>query len=299
MKLPTFIISVFFTGFLGLSFASANTVKLNDAIKSNMISASIHGNGNSTHYLEPVVLELANNGGTAVSILIENGDMFIPADSNKQNIVVTSSELIVLQPKTKKAIPVKGMCTEHNNASGDESTVYTFKPVANEKLKKLAKFISEKKYQSTAAQYAVWSLMDDDDINSIYSSDSTEENDLKKFMASLTGKTFAVISKKDYKTNYYAPPKEKVGGNFEYSFTQAQDIQIAMFDKNGILVRELFNQKKVPAGTHKLNFEYDSSVYTDDVYYFKLIVGNEVMVNRKWDVQAMRDSFKKKLENRE
>lgn len=63
-----------------------------------------------------------------------------------------------------------------------------------------------------------------------YSSDSTK-NGLKKFMASLTGKTFTIKSKKDYKTNYYAPPKEKVGGNFEYSFTKPQDIQIAMFDK--------------------------------------------------------------------
>ena len=75
MKQPIFILTIFFSGLLGLSKVSANTVKLNDALKSNQVSANIHGNGSSTHYLEPVVLELANNGGTAVSILIENGDM--------------------------------------------------------------------------------------------------------------------------------------------------------------------------------------------------------------------------------
>ena len=290
-----------FTGILILTFsppAIAVTLKLNEALKSKKVNCVIHGNSSSTHYLEPVVLEVSNTSNELVSIAVEDGDMFIPSDSNLQNIVVTSSQVLVLQPKSTKTVNIKGMCTEHTDGSGNSSTIYSFLPSNNEKLKKLSAFINEKKYQSSAAQYAVWSLMDNNDINSIYSSDSTEENDLKKFMASLTGKTFVVRSK-DYRYNYYEPPKEKVGGMFEYSFTQAQDIQIAMFDKNGILVRELFNQKKVPAGTHKLNFEYDSSVYTDDVYFFKLIVGDEVMVNRKWDAQVMRDSFKKKIENRE
>ena len=271
---------------------------LNEVIQTKKVNCFIYGNSSSTHYLEPVILELVNNTNEMISINLENGDMFIPSDSDKQNIVITQNELIILNPKQKQNIKIKGMCTESGNASGNGETVYTFKNYNDTKLKKLADFIGSKHYQSSAAQYAVWSLMNNEDINTVYSSDSTEEMELKRFMAALTGKTFAVKTK-DYRYNYYTPPKEKVGGNFEYSFSKTQDIQIAMFDKNGILIRELFNQKNVPAGNHKLNFEYDSSVYTDDVYYFKLIVGNEIMVNRKWDAQAMRDSFKKKIENRE
>ncbi|MFN8238167.1 MAG: hypothetical protein U0T77_08365 [Chitinophagales bacterium] len=116
-------------------------------------------------------------------------------------------------------------------------------------------------------------------------------------MASLTGKTYQ-LKTNDYRYNYYSPPREKVGGNFEYNFSKPQDVQIAMFDKNGILVRELFNQKKVAPGEHKMNFEFDSSVYTDDVYYFKLIAMNEVLVSEKWDIQAIRDSFKQKVQDR-
>ncbi len=276
----------------------ADGIKLNEAIQLKKINCLVHGNSSSTHYLEPIVLELTNNSAETVAINIDNGDLFIPLDSNKQNIVVTENEMLVLKPKEKQTFKIKGMCIESGDGSGKDETIYTYKSGNNDKLKKLAAFIASKKYQTSTAQYAVWSLMNNDDINSIYGADSTEENDLKKFMANLTGKTFVVRSK-DYKYNYYEPPKEKVGGNFEYSFTQAQDIQIAMFDENGILVRELFNKKNVPAGTHKLNFEYDSSVYTDAVYYFKLIVGNEVLVSRKWNAQAMRDAFKNKIENRQ
>lgn len=276
----------------------AAPVKLNDAVMKQKVTCYIHGNAASTHYLEPVVVELTNKSNESINVAIENGDMFIPADAAKQNIVVTSPLVVALQPGQKAELKVKGMCTEQSDAAGNEQTIYSYQPGNNDTLRKLAAFISEKQYQTSAAQYAVWSLMDKGDLNGIFAADTAEENNLKRFMAKLTGKTFA-LTNKDYRTSYYAPPKERVGGNFEYSFTKAQDIQIAMFDANGILVRELFNQKKVPAGTHKLNFEYDSSVYTDDIYYFKLIVGNEVMVNRKWDAGAMREHFKQQLQNRD
>lgn len=279
------------------NFIDANNIKLNDAIKTKKINCLIRGNSSSTHYLEPIVLELTNISAETQSINIETGDVFIPTDSNKQNIVVTQNDIIVLYPKQRKMINVKGMCMERSDGSGDNETVYNYVVGNNNNLKKLSDFIAQKKYQSSTAQYAVWTLMNNDDINFIYGSDTTEENELKRYVASLTGKTYA-IKTKDYRYNYYTPPREKVGGNFEFSFSIPQDIQIAMFDKNGILVRELYNQKKVPAGEHKLQFEYDSSVYTDAVYYFKLIVDNEVILNRKWDAQTMRDAFKNKIENK-
>ena len=224
--------------------------------------------------------------------------MFVPTDTNKQNIVVTNQEIFVLKPLEKKTLKIKGMCTEQNNGAGNNETVYNLQANNNKNLKQLSEFIQAKKYQTSAAQYAVWSLMDNTDLNSIYSADSTEEKDLKKYMASLTGKTYELVNN-NYRYNYYAPPKEKVGGKYEYNFSKSQDVQIAMFDKNGILVRELFNQKNVPAGKHTFNFEFDSDVYTDDVYYFKLIALNDVLVNQKWSIKEIRDEFKQKIQNRQ
>lgn len=279
-------------------FASATTLSLYEAMIQKKVDCTFRGNGSSTHYLEPVLMEISNLSAEPLTVMINSGDEFIPSDTNQQNLVVTKNEMVILKSKEIKTLKLHGMCTEQSDRSGNSESIYSYQPAKNEPLKKLASFINTKNYQSSAAQYAVWSLVNDEDINSIFSSDSTEEKELKQFVANLTGKTFAVKSK-DYRYNYYAPPKERTGGNFEYSFSQPQNIQIAMFDKNGILVRELFNQKKVPSGAHRLKFEFDSSVYTDDVYYFKLIVENEVLVSRKWDAQAMRDSFKNKFENRE
>lgn len=276
----------------------AKTISFGEALVNKKITYTARGNSNSTHYLEPIILEITNNSNEIFNINIENGDEFFPTDTNIQNIVITEPNLIVLQPKEKQSVKLKGMCTERYNSGGNKETIYTFSPNKNEQLTKLANFISTKKYQTSAAQYAVWSLMNNYDLNSIYAADSIEENNLKKFMASLTGKTYA-IKTKDYKYNYYAPPREKVGGNFEFNFSKSKDVQVAMFNENGILVRELYNEKKVPAGNHKINFEYDSSVYTDAVYYFKLIAGNEILINQEWNAQTLRDRFKKKMEKHE
>lgn len=272
--------------------ASQNLV---DAIKNKSVKCVVRGNSESTHYLEPIIATITNTSSQQITLQINDGDMFIPTDTNKQNIVVTNQEIFVLKPQEKKSLKIKGMCTERNNAAGNNETVYNLEPNKNKNLKKLGEFIQSKKYQTSAAQYAVWSLMDNSDLNAIYSSDSTEEMELKKYMASLTGKTFELMNS-NYRHSYYAPPKEKVGGKYEYNFSKKQDVQIAMFDKNGILVRELFNQKDVPAGQHTFNFEFDSSVYTDDIYYFKLIALNDVLVNQKWNIKDIRDKFKQKIQ---
>jgi hypothetical protein len=72
-------------------------------------------------------------------------------------------------------------------------------------------------------------------------------------------------------------------GEINYSFTQMKDIQIAMFDSRGILVRELVNKKKVPPGRYTQTYQFDSSVYPDDVYDIKLIMNNEITMSHKWD----------------
>lgn len=288
------LISLLMIAYIYQQCVFATPIHLTEAIKTKAVSAVIRYNPTGTHYTEPLLLELTNNSNSTVNISIENGDIFIPNETVRQNIVATKAYLFTLLPAQKKTSKIKGMCIEQNDAAGAASTLYTITKGKNDTLKKLATFIAEKNYQTSAAQFAVWAFIDRNDVNNIYSSDSAEENDLKKFIAKLTGKSYTIKSN-DYTTNYYAPPKEKVGGNFEYNFSKTSDVQIAMFNKNGILVRELFNQKQVQPGIHKFNFAYDASVYTDDIYYFKLITNNEVFMSQKWNAGEMRERFKQRV----
>ncbi|MCB0508780.1 MAG: hypothetical protein R2739_07290 [Chitinophagales bacterium] len=291
----------YFPLFLILISSSLETfckaIPLQDAIVKKMVHCTITGNDASIHYLEPIIIAVENKGNQTLQLTINSGDLFIPNDEKRQNIIATQAELIVLKPNEKIQKKIRGMCTEQSDMSGNSSIHYSIRPSKNDTLTELANFIAANKFQSAAGQLAVWTIADNSDINTVFSADSTEQEILKKYLAQLTGKTFAVKTN-DYKTNYYAPPKSKVSGSIEFNFLDTKDVQVAMFNENGILVREIYNQKNIPPGKHTFQFSYDGSIYTDDIYHIKLIAGMDVMVDRVWDVKAMRDALIKKIEDK-
>jgi hypothetical protein len=279
---------------------STSSLNLLTAIQQKSVIADIHGNAKSTHYYEPVKMDISNNTGKELTIQIANGDLFVPADSDEQNLVVTEENIFTLLPNEKKQITVKAMCTEPNDAAGSETSTYTLHPNSNKQLKDVAAFIQSKKYFTACGQNAIWNIVEDAPIRDIYGADSIEEKNLRSFVSQLSGRPMPKLEEiNNYENNYHAePPKEKVGGSFEFDMAKARDVQIAMFNKNGVLVRELYNQKQVAPGPHKFNFEFDSSVYTEDEYYFKLIADNEIRITQKWNVKTIRDDFQQKIENR-
>ena len=283
-----------------LSAESLSALNLMTAIQQKAVTADIRCNYKSTHYYEPVNVEILNAADTVMKVEIANGDIFVPIDSNEQNLLITEGQLVILQPNEKKVITVKAMCTEPSDAVGDENSTYTLQTNNNPQLKDVAAFIQTNKYFTACGQQAVWNIVNKDPIRDIYGADSSEEANLRLFVSNLTGRPMPKLEEiNNYENNYYAqPPKEKVGGDFEFDMSKPRDVQIAMFNKNGILVRELYNQKQVAPGPHKFNFEFDSSVYPDDEYAFMLIVDNEVKINRKWNLKAIREQFQKQIENR-
>jgi hypothetical protein len=70
-------------------------------------------------------------------------------------------------------------------------------------------------------------------------------------------------------------------GNFEFDFPSASHVTIGMFNKDGIIVRELYNNPTHPKGAQKLHFEFDAGEYNDKFYYIKVIVDGEVFIAKK------------------
>ena len=88
----------------------------------------------------------------------------------------------------------------------------------------------------------------------------------------------------DYKRNYYTPTYTKkvtLGGEFEFSFAKPRNILVGMFDKNNVLVRELYKKDGEAPGAHKQKYEFDASVYTDSYYYIRLVPDGQVRLETK------------------
>lgn len=98
------LLSFLFIAFVIQQFIFAMPIHLTDAIKSKAVSVVIRYNPTGTHYTEPLLLELTNNSNSTVNISIENGDIFIPNETVRQNIVATNAYLFTLLPAQKKNI---------------------------------------------------------------------------------------------------------------------------------------------------------------------------------------------------
>jgi len=284
------------------SFSAVVKTKINleDAVKNNSVSVSMLGNSTSTHYYEPVLAIINNNMSSAIDVNLSAGMLLDPADKSEQTLMIMEDLLVNLTPKQSKTVKIKAMCTEPWDRAGSSSSVYSLRKNNNDTLIKLANFIAANKYFTAGGQSALWTLVRKNSLAEVYGADTIEQNKLRTFLNQITGLPMPKPGElNDYRYNYYIPPKETLSGYFQFGMQHPHDVQVAMFDTTGILVRELFNQKQfMPFNGQKINYQFDFTVYQNDKYFVKLIVDNEVIMTRPINAKAFRDKYKQQMEQR-
>lgn len=265
---------------------NVTTYSINEATTKKIIEVKIKYNSESTHYIEPVIIEIKNKTSSKFNISLKTGDLIEPSDSAYQNFILTENLIVNFDNGVKKTIKPKGMCTEPYDMAGNEKLSYHFIENKNSKLIKTAKFINENKYYDAVGQKALWCVADESkSLLEIIGYDSASRIKLIKVVAEITNKPIpSIIKIRETYSGYTKPErKETIGGMFEYSFPFSTKVHIAMFNPQGTLVRELYyNENELP-GVHKLNFEFDYTVYTDEFYIVKLIADNKVLLSSKID----------------
>jgi hypothetical protein len=270
--------------FFSPAFKSGNEhPDLKTAVKNHLISYTLTGNIKSSHYQKPVLLTLQNLRKANVTIGIDNGMELRANDSSYQNMVITKSELICLKPLEKKTIELYGMCTEPSDRAPDAKTIYMPANMASAGLKEVTGLIQESGYFDIAGQSAVWAVINKRDIEDISGFDTTETRKLQMLVSQISGKPMPPPpAKNDYLHNYQCREYvASIGGSFEFASSKKMSVVVAMFDKNNIVVRELYKNTDVAPGTHKFNYEFDATVYRDDYYYIRFIADEQIRLSRK------------------
>lgn len=286
-----FSIAILLSVFLFSAFNAENTtVELKDAIASQSISCEFAGNAKSPHYEKPLLLQLTNNKSEPVHVKIPNGQLFSPTDSSYQNLIVTDEIIIVLKPNEKLDFPVSAMCTEASDMGQNAETKYTLGKLASGNLLKATQFIEQNNlFNTIGAQHAVWSVTNEKPIESICDFNETNLRKLQEFVAKLLNKPLPPPpAPNDYVHNYNAPTKTiqvRFMGEFEFNFARVHSVKVAMFNKDNIVVRELYNNPAMPSGIHNLSYEFDASIYTDDYYYIRLTKDSEIVFDDKVEMR--------------
>lgn len=273
--------------FLLTAFTTSEPQKIwiDKAISSNTITAKFVHNDNSVHYEKPVKAILTNNSSEAIVIGIPVGMVFTADNDEEQDIVVTRMQMAMLDPGATKEVPFYGNCMESDDACGDEESSYTLKGRADEKLFKLVEYISKNKVGASLGQKAVWTLIDKDGLENIYDKDREDAENLRKYVSTLTGKPLPNPEAfSSYAYDYEAEPLIAVKGIINLKFSEDCKLEIAMFDNEGRMVRELFRYERLAKGPHRLTYQFDNSVYTDKEYEIKVIRDSKVIYTRTVDL---------------
>lgn len=254
---------------------------ISDLQKSGSIKCYTIGNDSSVHYAQPLAIRLVNAARTKLEVKIPAGFVFVATDSSYQNIVITESVVATLQPGQTKQINLRGMCMERSDHAPSGTCHYNPDKMAPEKIVKLAQFIEKNKFWSPAGQQAMWTLINDEPLYAVSSLDTTQAAILQKYLSEITGKKIEEIPEdQSYLYDYQVKPhKVTVGGEVEFNMKHKIMVVWALYSEDGILLREMYNG---PVEGHQiLTFEYDAEVYSDPVYYLKLVADDKVLYNKR------------------
>lgn len=258
-------------------------VSFDEALSKRQISAHSFAGANSSHYQQPVMLEIKNLSTTSLSVEIPVGRLFVSTDTTDQSFVSTEPILVSLQPGQSKELPVSAMCVNHHKSAPSTGVAYTVKKQASDKLVKTAQYIHQNKlYGTYLGQTVMWCASDNEPLDAIFGYDESGAKEAVGFMAALLGKPVpAPPAADDYLRNPRAKPKVSVGGSFEFQFSRSKAVHIAMFDGQNIAVRELYNNPNEAPGEHKVDFEFDASVYNGGVYYIRFLCDNRILMEQE------------------
>lgn len=282
---------------------SQDVVNLPEAIKKGWVQSVMQGNPTSAHYIKPLRITLTNKHNKLLTLKLEAGSYFVSEPADFQDIVNTSSLITSLKPQEQKIVQVYGVCTEASNKAPNESTSYTIGEATKPAYLAYAQFVEKEGiYGTSEAQHGMWAISDDKPLEEIYGHTDADKTGKKvrEFVGKLLNKPLpkaedmaqhysVQIDGRSF-TTYRGTPRKRAetSGKFYYELAKKTKVLIGMFDNNNILVREIYANATDNAGKHTVVFAFDSSIYPDDVYTFKLITDDKMWIGMEMDKRKMR-----------
>ena len=262
---------------------------LRQAVKGKLVSYQASYNPGSTHYSNPILIKVNNISGKEIKVKIPAGYLFVPNDSNTQPQVVVKEELLALMPGEQKRLTLQAMCTNAGKSGPSGGIQYLLADGIDKKLIQVAEFLDKKKYHGIEAQCAIWSYTNGNSLTQINGPDTLAAAELRLKLSEITGRPAPGRDEMNqYKNNFYAPvsnPQVRISGKIEFEFNRSKNIAIAIFNRNNVVVRELFRNAETQPGPHTVEYVFDSSVYTEDFYRIVLIGDGKVMMKREMDMK--------------
>jgi hypothetical protein len=260
--------------------AAINSYTLDDAIKKNLVSATITGRKDATtaYYGDCITLILKNKTGQKLTLNLENGRRLDCTNDSVQDMLVTQAEIFALLPSTQQEFTIYAMCSQKHNRSPHPNSVYHIGGMAESVLVQLTILIEKLKAQSYTGQQAVWVLTDDSDPSGITGNDSATRV-LREFVTKNKG--FKKKAERDPNFIYdYSFPKEEangftIEGNFDWQMPYKTYVSLYIYDNNGNKIKVIFQDVVYSGGLQNYHYKITSDDFRPGELYWVRMKAND------------------------
>ncbi len=252
--------------------ANVQTVSLTQALEKGWVNFSAKGLGGHTG--QCINLEITNVYKKEIKIEIYAGLNLIPDDTAIQNMIVTQDRFLVIAPQAKRNVKIYAMCTEKNDRGPDNEVLFAMGEMADGNLMEIVQFVNKKKFQSTAAQHAIWCITDNESLSGIYDAANTAlSKELRLLVAKLTGNIppwyTAEYQIQPGNTNTFKPLK--IVTDFRYTLDEDGIVTFAIYNESGDVIQSILENHQEKAGMHLLKIQFEAKDLPDGKYFVRVL----------------------------
>ncbi|MFZ4799448.1 MAG: hypothetical protein ACOYMA_18255 [Bacteroidia bacterium] len=263
-----------------LSFA--RNISISDAIKSKLISVKVKANGGLGS--ECLNLKITNLKNRKINIDVEAGRMFIPNDSNVQNLILVKHEVFEINPNQTINKNLNVLCAQKHDNGPSKDLIFKTGNFAIGQPKLFAEWVDKKEYfTSDNVQSAMWVLTDNSEPSfSIY---NEKDKEMLAFVAKAKNWNYDKLLAKFTTTELPkivepARPKFIFSSTLTFTISEPQTLRIVLCDKNNQVVQECLKSEILPIGTNVKHIDITNDNFENGKYYLKIFV-NDKMIRRR------------------
>ena len=265
------ILSVFATH----SLQSQQRLTLPEALAQNIVQISVHGSGGFQG--ECLQMAVKNLQSQIVSLEIPAGYIFSSEDTAVQDLMVTSSATLALEARSTKRTHLYTMCTQSSNVGPKKGEKFLAGNMAKGDLLTLAQKISDKGYQNSTAQSAVWTIANQEPVRHIYGEDTTMVRDIAETVSAATGvpiTEFHIVPRRHQITAIRTSLEVLIPRHLKQA-------SLGLYDQEGNLIREYFDGKAVEKGFMQWRVGASHTLGDSAEVFLRLKEGEELISERQ------------------
>lgn len=235
-----------------------------EAVKQKLITVKATGRGGyNGKCLSMTIKSLSNK---LLNINIQAGTIFDNTEDWQQDLMVVEEQMIALNPKNTDFVNLQTVCIQPINGSPALGVSFLLAKIAEGHLLKLAQFISEKKYFTSTAQSAVWSVISGSGMGDIYGEDSVMVKELCAIVSEATGQPCNA-------SNYKARPHQITSIRTSLDIIlpdYVKNATLTLYTRNGQLFRLQRKDIEASPGFYRFKMGVNHTLSDTTTFYLRM-----------------------------